>query len=138
MDTRTWSTTHSRTSADCPVAAVSPHVRRRWHSRCRGRSEVRLDTPSKRCEVMASLPICGEGIDMGGARRDVRAFGALLALGAVISGSIAVMAPAASAASSSVVISQVYTGGGNTGAPFLNDFVELHNNGSTTVDVTGW
>jgi uncharacterized protein len=85
-----------------------------------------------------SLPICGEGIVMGGARRDVRAFGALLALGAVIAGSIVATAPAASATSSSVVISQVYTAGGNTGASFLNDFVELHNNGSAAVDVTGY
>jgi uncharacterized protein (TIGR03437 family) len=32
-----------------------------------------------------------------------------------------------------LVLSQVYAGGGNTGAPFANDFVELFNRGSTTV-----
>jgi hypothetical protein len=37
-----------------------------------------------------------------------------------------------------VVISQVYGGGGNTGAPFKNDFVELHNNGTTAVVMTSW
>ena len=33
-----------------------------------------------------------------------------------------------------LVISQVYAGGGNTGAQFTNDFVELFNRGATTVD----
>lgn len=42
------------------------------------------------------------------------------------------------ASSANVVISQVYGGGGNTGAPFKNDFVELFNLGPTTVSLTGW
>ena len=42
------------------------------------------------------------------------------------------------AASPSLVVSQVFAGGGNTGAPYANDFVELFNRGSTAVDVTGW
>lgn len=42
------------------------------------------------------------------------------------------------ALSSGVVISQVYGGGGNTGATLRNDFVELFNRGTTTVDLTGW
>ncbi len=37
-----------------------------------------------------------------------------------------------------VVISEVYGGGGNAGAPFNHDFVELHNRGSVAVDVEGW
>lgn len=37
-----------------------------------------------------------------------------------------------------VVISQVYGGGGNTGAPYKNDFIELHNRGSVAVSLTGW
>ena len=41
-------------------------------------------------------------------------------------------------ASPDVVVSQVYAGGGNSGAPFANDFVELFNRGSTAVDVSGW
>ncbi len=35
-------------------------------------------------------------------------------------------------------ISQVYGAGGGTGATFKNDFIELHNRGTTTVDLTGW
>jgi uncharacterized protein len=46
-------------------------------------------------------------------------------------------APAA-AVSPDVVISQVYGGGGNTGATYTNDFIELYNRGTTTVDLTGW
>src|SRR5262249_55196715 len=38
----------------------------------------------------------------------------------------------------SVVISQVYGGGGNSGATFTNDYVELFNAGTTTADVTGY
>lgn len=37
-----------------------------------------------------------------------------------------------------VVISQVYGGGGNSGAPFTNDFIELFNRGSVAQDLTGW
>ena len=33
-----------------------------------------------------------------------------------------------------LVISQIYAGGGNSGAQFTNDFVELFNQGNTTVD----
>ena len=46
--------------------------------------------------------------------------------------------PAARSASPDVVVSQVFPGGGNSGAPFANDFVELFNRGSTAVDVSGW
>lgn len=37
-----------------------------------------------------------------------------------------------------IVISQVYGGGGNSGAPYKNDFVELHNNSSQTITLFGW
>jgi len=37
-----------------------------------------------------------------------------------------------------VVISEVYGGGGNTGATYKNDFIELYNPGNTAVDLTGW
>ncbi len=49
-----------------------------------------------------------------------------------------IAALAASAASTSVVISQVYGGGGNIGAAFQNDFVELHNKGGSAVSLSGW
>lgn len=42
------------------------------------------------------------------------------------------------AASTSIVISQVYGGGGTVGAVYKNDFIELHNNGNTTVNLNGW
>ena len=42
------------------------------------------------------------------------------------------------AVSTSVVISEVYGGGGNTGATFTNDFIELYNLSASPVDLTGW
>lgn len=40
--------------------------------------------------------------------------------------------------SPNVVISQVYGGGGNSGATFQNDFIELFNRGNAAVNVGGW
>lgn len=40
--------------------------------------------------------------------------------------------------SAAVVISQIYGGGGNTGATYKNDFIELFNRSNTIVDLTGW
>ncbi len=42
------------------------------------------------------------------------------------------------AASPNIVISQVYGGGGNSGATLKNDFIELYNLSATAVDITGW
>ena len=42
------------------------------------------------------------------------------------------------AMSSDIVISQVYGGGGNSGATYKNDFVELYNRGAAAVSVDGW
>ncbi len=39
---------------------------------------------------------------------------------------------------SSVVISQVYGGGGNNGGLFRNDYMELFNRSGAPVDITGW
>ena len=39
---------------------------------------------------------------------------------------------------SHVVISQVYGGGGNSGAPYTNDFVELFNPSDAPISVDGW
>ncbi|HEX7939747.1 MAG TPA: lamin tail domain-containing protein, partial [Gemmatimonadaceae bacterium] len=44
----------------------------------------------------------------------------------------------ASVVTPSVVISQVYGGGGNSGATFKNDFIELFNPGTSAVNVAGW
>jgi uncharacterized protein (TIGR03437 family) len=40
--------------------------------------------------------------------------------------------------SSKLVISQIYGGGGNSGAPLRNDFIEIFNNGSSAVNLAGW
>jgi predicted extracellular nuclease len=45
---------------------------------------------------------------------------------------------AAGSVNAHVVISQVYGGGGSSGAAYRSDFVELHNNGDTSIDLTGW
>ncbi|MFL6245990.1 MAG: DNA/RNA non-specific endonuclease [Thermoanaerobaculia bacterium] len=37
-----------------------------------------------------------------------------------------------------IVISQIYGGGGNTGAAFQNDFIELYNPTTAAVDLGGW
>lgn len=41
-------------------------------------------------------------------------------------------------ATSQVVISQVYGGGGNTGATYSHDFIELFNRGASPVSLSGW
>src|SRR5450759_2786328 len=42
------------------------------------------------------------------------------------------------AVSTNIVISQIYGGGGNSGATYKNDYIELFNLGSTAIDITGW
>lgn len=49
-----------------------------------------------------------------------------------------VLPPRAQGVSSGIVISQLYGGGGNSGATFKNDFIELFNRGTATVSVAGW
>ena len=49
-----------------------------------------------------------------------------------------VAATAAVSTDAPVVINEVYGGGGNSGAAFNRDFVELYNPGSATVDLAGW
>lgn len=44
----------------------------------------------------------------------------------------------AGTAQAQVVISQSYGGGGNSGATYKNDFIELRNNGTVAVDLSGW
>src|SRR6201996_2509843 len=41
-------------------------------------------------------------------------------------------------AAGGVVISQVYGGGGNAGAPLSNDFIELHNESTAPLVLDGW
>ena len=49
--------------------------------------------------------------------------------------SLTVTAPLAN---STVVISQIYGGGGNSGATYTNDYVQLYNRSNSTVDLSGW
>jgi uncharacterized protein len=46
--------------------------------------------------------------------------------------------PGAAAPSSGIVVNEVYGGGGNSGATYTNDFIELTNRGSAPVSVDGW
>jgi hypothetical protein len=58
---------------------------------------------------------------------------ALLAAAAAL-----LVAPAADSASPDMLVSQVYAGGGNSGATYTNDFVELFNRGAAPVDLSAW
>ncbi len=62
----------------------------------------------------------------------------VVTIAALVFGAMGVAPPTVRAVSTSVVISQVYGGGGNSGAMYQNDFIELYNLGSTAVSVTGW
>ncbi len=66
-----------------------------------------------------------------------RLFGFALTLSLIIS-FLPVQAQPAYAVSPNIVISQVYGGGGNTGAQYKSDFVELFNLGMTPVSLSGW
>jgi predicted extracellular nuclease len=48
------------------------------------------------------------------------------------------LVPSSEAVSTTIVISQVYGGGGNAGSTLTNDFIELFNRGNTTVSLNGW
>jgi 5'-nucleotidase len=60
-----------------------------------------------------------------------------LTVGALAAGGLALAQPA-SAVSPDVVIAEVYGGGGNSGATYTHDFIELRNTGTTAVDLSGW
>jgi uncharacterized repeat protein (TIGR01451 family) len=64
-----------------------------------------------------------------------RRVGVVLAAAASV---LCLTARPALAVSTTVVISQVYGAGGNTGATLRNDYIELFNRGNTTVSLTGW
>lgn len=67
-----------------------------------------------------------------------RASAALVAVGIAAAGVTALTSAPALAEPGTVVISQVYGGGGNSGAPLTNDFVELFNRGPAAVALDGW
>ncbi len=51
---------------------------------------------------------------------------------------VAVPMQSAQALSADIVISQVYGGGGNAGATYTHDFIELFNRGTFSVSLAGW
>ncbi|RJL31662.1 ExeM/NucH family extracellular endonuclease [Bailinhaonella thermotolerans] len=67
-----------------------------------------------------------------------RAAAALTTAGLAVGGLVSLNLAPASAEPGAVVISQVYGGGGNSGAPYTHDFVELFNRGSAPVSLAGW
>ena len=67
-------------------------------------------------------------------RKSLTTFAIAMAIALAISATLQHVA----AVSTNIVISQVYGGGGNSGAPVRNDFIELFNAGSTAVDVSTW
>lgn len=63
------------------------------------------------------------------------------ALSFLLVSGIALPAPQTASAAqdnSAPVISQVYGGGGNSGAKYKNDFIELYNPTDAAIDLTGW
>lgn len=68
-----------------------------------------------------------------------RAFSATFAI-ALAAGAVTVASPLALALpdGSNVVINEVYPGGGNLGAQYNRDFVELYNPTNNPIDVSGW
>lgn len=56
----------------------------------------------------------------------------------LLAAALLLSAPVAHGASPGVVVSQIYASGGNSGAAFTNDFVELFNRGSSPIDLSTW
>jgi predicted extracellular nuclease len=63
---------------------------------------------------------------------------AVICSSAVVGGLMTLSAGPAVAASPDITISGVYGGGGNSGAPYKNDYIELYNRGTTAVSLSGW
>ena len=61
------------------------------------------------------------------------------AVSATIDGAVPTPSPSPSpTASPIVVVSQIFGGGGNAGAPLRNDFIEIFNAGNVSVNLSGW
>src|SRR5690348_18263747 len=69
----------------------------------------------------------------------MRRWNGLKAVGCTLAAAGTMLALAGhAAAASNVVISQVYGGGGNAGAQYQNDFIELFNRSTSPISITGW
>src|SRR5437899_2456005 len=106
-----------------------PRHRRQGSGRRRARSR------RARCSSLAVLCRRRRSRSEGGLIRS-RPLAFLLFFSMVVS--LLPFAQPAAAVSADIVISQVYGGGGNSGATYQNDFIELFNRGAATVNVSGW
>ena len=61
-----------------------------------------------------------------------------LAIAALVSTCVVVPQAGAAVDGSTAVISEVYGGGGNKGAAFTHDFIELYNPTDSAIDLSGW
>jgi predicted extracellular nuclease len=61
-----------------------------------------------------------------------------IAASALAAAALSVALPASAAPSNTLVVNEVYGGGGNSGATLKNDFIELANRGSSAVSLSGW
>lgn len=61
-----------------------------------------------------------------------------LAIAALVSTCVVVPQAGAAVDGSNAVISEVYGGGGNKGAAFTHDFIELYNPTDSAIDLSGW
>lgn len=62
----------------------------------------------------------------------------ILLIISLISGMVCIRPAVVNAVSDTVIISQIYGGGGNSGAQYKNDYIELFNRGTTPVSLNGW
>lgn len=75
---------------------------------------------------------------MGKCKRSAAGVVTVAALVVGVAAGVPATASAAVTADSALVINEVYGGGGNAGAQYTNDFVELYNKGTAAVDLSAY
>src|SRR4051794_179809 len=88
-----------------------------WPTDSASEDLLRVDVFSGLTKTAASVAVCG-----------------LVFAGAVAAGD----STASATPATSVMINEVYGGGGNSGATYTNDFIELTNRGDSAVSLDGW
>ena len=56
----------------------------------------------------------------------------------LILGALTAVASASGSGAGSIVVAQVFAAGGNSGALYTNDYIELFNRGASALSITGW